>query len=58
MLRKNDLAFSYGLNPPNIRFTLIDKVAATFYLYIIAFPTLYLTKATDFNTPRLRSVTL
>jgi hypothetical protein len=47
-----------GLPAPSIRQTPIDKAAGNEYIFAIAFPTLYPTRAADFNTPRVLRVDL
>lgn len=49
---------SEGIPAPSIRITPLDKATGTERIFTMAFPTLYPTGRADFNSPRLRSVSL
>ncbi len=47
-----------GIPAPSIRMTPLDEASRNERIFTMAFPTLYPTGRADFNSPRLRSVTL
>jgi len=47
-----------GIPAPSIRMTPLDEASGNERIFAMAFPTLYPTGRADFNSPRLRSVTL
>ena len=49
---------NHGIPAPSIRMTPLDEASGNERIFTMAFPTLYPTGRADFNSPRLRSVTL